>query len=151
MANCRSRLRPLAYPPLRRATYCFFWTRKPHELNSVQFQCIPAGHPPGRRRCDRPTGRGRSGHGRCVSVHTVASRCVSSYAPSGLRVRQAGPSDFIRCESRPTGPVGASNPAWPRISSLICRSRQHHAVGRGLTRACSHQSRRAFHRRALPR
>jgi hypothetical protein len=33
----------IAYPPLRRATYCFSWTRKPRESDSVRFQCIPTG------------------------------------------------------------------------------------------------------------
>jgi hypothetical protein len=65
--------RRTAYPPLRRATYCFSRTRKPHESDSVQFPCIPAFHR-GRRRCERPTGCGRSGHGRCVSR---ANRCKS--------------------------------------------------------------------------
>lgn len=37
------RLRPFAYPPLRRATYCFFWTKKHRESDSVRFQCIPVG------------------------------------------------------------------------------------------------------------
>ena len=34
----------IEYPPLRRAIYCFSWTRKPHESDSVQFQCIPVFH-----------------------------------------------------------------------------------------------------------
>ena len=55
---------------------------------------------------------------RCRSLQVVASPLS---APSGLRVGQSGPSDFIRCESRHTGPVGSCSWLCECTHPVRCR------------------------------
>jgi hypothetical protein len=87
----------------------------------MQFQCIPAFH----RAIAAATARlaadamAMDDAFRCRPLQDVVSL---PGAPSGLCVRQSRPSDFIRCESGHTGPVGASSWLCERTQPVRCRS-----------------------------
>jgi hypothetical protein len=77
---------------------------------------VHPGVPQGRRRCDRLTGCGRSGHGRCVSVQTVASRCVTSTCPEQTSRGTTGSKRFHPLRRPPY------RTAWGMLVAMQARS-----------------------------
>jgi len=111
----------IAFPlPDERRTV-FSWTRKPRESDCAQFQSIPAFH----RAVAGATARLVADAVAMATVFRWQTLQVVASVPSAradfawdYRVQ----SDFIRCESRQTGPVGACSWLCECTQPVRCRS-----------------------------